>query len=387
MLIGIPKEITPGENRVAAIPETVMKFIDLGFDVAVEASAGEGVFISDGEYELAGAKLFSDSERLYAQSDVIIKIKPPDFNKRFERHEVNMLRKKSILIAHFQSESADNRYMLQQYRKKNITVLNMDGVPRISRTLKMDVSYSMGIITGYKAVLMAINRMQKFAPMIEMAMGSIPPAQFLIIGAGVVGRQAIVTAKHFGGVVTVIDIQKSACNEAKRLGAKALEFNFPRYPAVNISGNINFLTEKWLEIEHRFISPHIEDADVVILSAHVPHETAPMLVTEQMVSTMKSGSVIVDIAINQGGNCEVTEPGKIIQQTGVYIFGAGDIPQKMATHASLLYANNMYYYVKHLFKNGPRKIDFNDEIIKSSLVNHHAAIHFEGIPKARRKIL
>jgi NAD(P) transhydrogenase subunit alpha len=386
MLIGIPKEITPGENRIAAIPQTVMKYIDLGFEVAVEASAGEGVFISDGEYELAGAKLFSDPEKLYAESDVILKIKPPDFNKRIERHEVNMMRNKSVLIARFQSASAHICYSLQQLCSKDITVFNMDGIPRIPRTLKMDVSYSMGIITGYKAVLMAINQMPKFAPMIETAMGSIPPARFLIIGAGVVGRQAIITAKHFGGVVTVIDTQKSACDEAKRLGAKAIEFNFSRNLAVDIGEDTRSLGKKWLEIEHRIICPQIEDADVVILSACEPNKTAPMLVTEQMILSMKPGSVIVDIAVNQGGNCEVTEPGKMVQRTGVYVCGIQDIPQRMVAHASLLYANNMFYYVKNLFKNGPGRIDFKDEIVKSSLVIYPEALPFEDTRKARQQV-
>ncbi len=209
-------------------------------------------------------------------------------------------------------------------------------------------------------------------------MGKIKAADFLIIGAGSVGRQAIVTAQKLGGVVKAIDIRESACTEAKSIGAEVVEFYVPQEYAAENDGHPKQLEDEWLEIEQDIIRPHLEDADVVILSAHLPGGIAPILVTEQIISTMKPGSVIVDISVDQGGNCEVTEPGRIIQRLGVYIFGIQNIPGMMAIHASQLYANNIFYFVKHLFKNAPGKFDMQDEIVRSALVTDGGKILHRG---------
>lgn len=384
MLIGIPKEVLPEEKRVAATPETVRKYINLGFDVAVESSAGEGILISDDEYINAGATLISDAESLFADSDVILKVKQPVFNERFGKHEVNMLRNDSILITFLHPAAPENHEMIKRLQDKNITAFTMDGIPRISRAQRMDALSSMSTVTGYKAVLMAANQMPKFVPMIGTAIGTVKPAQFFIVGAGVVGLQAIATAKRLGGVVKALDIRQGACIEAESLGAKVVEFEIPQELAVGKGGYAKPLENEWLEIEQRIISPHLEEADVVILSALIPGEIAPILVTEQMVSTMKPCSVIMDVSVDQGGNCEVTEPGRFIQKLGVDICGIQNIPGRMAVHASWLYANNMYYYVENLFKNGAGKLDLKDEITKSSLVTHESTIHHEGALKAMR---
>jgi len=367
-LIGIPKEILAEEKRVAAIPRTVGKYIDLGFDVAIESSAGEGIFISDDEYEFAGAKLFPDVESLFAESDVILKVNPPVFNERLEKHEVNMLRNESILITFLHPAAPENHDVIKRLRDKNITAFTMDGVPRISRAQRMDALYSMGAVTGYKAVIMAANQMPRFVPMIGTANGTIKPAQFLIIGAGAVGLQAIATAKGLGGVVKALDIRESACIEANSIGAEVVEFYVPQEFTAENDGHTRPLEDEWLEIEQSIISPHLEDADAVILSAHLPHQIAPILVTEQMISTMKPGSVIMDISVDQGGNCEVSEPGRIIQRLGVYVFGIQNIPGMMAIDASWLYSENICHFVENLFKNSVGKIDLKDEIAKNSLV-------------------
>ena len=368
MLIGIPKEILAEEKRVAAIPRTVGKYIDLGFDVAIESSAGESIFISDDEYEFAGAKLFPDVENLFAESDVILKVNQPVFNERIEKHEVNMIRNESILISFLHPALPENHEMIKQLRDKNVTSLSMDCIPRISRAQRMDALSSMSAVTGYKAVIMAADQLPRFVPMMGMANGKIKPAQFLIIGTGAVGLQSIATAKQLGAVVKALDIRENACIEAEGLGAEIVQFYALQELAVGKNGYAKSMEGEWLEIEQSIISPHLEDADVAILSAHVPGEVAPILVTEQMISTMKPGSVIMDISVDQGGNCEVTEPGRIIQRLGVYICGIQNIPGMMAIHASWLYAKNMYYFVENLFKNGVGKIDLKDEIAKSSLV-------------------
>jgi NAD(P) transhydrogenase subunit alpha len=384
MRIAIPKEVLSQEKRVAATPETVRKYIGLGFEVAVQASAGEGILIGDDEYQDAGARLVSDVQRLYAESDIVLKVKQPVFNEKVGRHEVDLLRNDSILITFLHPAAPENHGMINQLRDRNITAFTMDGVPRISRAQRMDALSSMSAVTGYKAVIMADDRLPKFIPMIGTAIGMIKPAHFLIIGAGVVGLQAIATAKRLGGVVKALDIRKNACTEAESLGAKVVEFDIPQEFAVGQGGYAQTLEKEWLEIEHRIIRPQLEEADVVILSALVPGEIAPVLVTEQMLSGMKPGSVVMDISVDQGGNCEITEPGRFIQKSGVHICGIQNIPGRMAVHASWLYANNMYYYVENLFKDGSGKPDLEDEIVKCSLVTHRKDIHHEGTLKAMR---
>jgi NAD(P) transhydrogenase subunit alpha len=368
MLIGIPKEIMAEEKRVAAIPRTIGKYIDLGFDVGIESSAGEGIFISDDEYEFAGAKLFPDAETLFAESDIILKVNQPVLNERMGKHEVNMLRDEGILIGFFHPAAPENHEMLRRLLDKNVTAFTMSYIPRISRAQKMDVLSSMSTVTGYKAVIMAANQMPRFIPMIGTANGKIRPAQFLVIGTGAVGLQAIATAKQLGGIVMALDIRESACIEAKNIGAEVIAFYVPQDLRADNESHARSLEGDWLEIEKNIISFHLEDADVVILSAHVPGEVAPILITEQMISTMRPGSVIIDISVDQGGNCEVTKCGQIIQRLGVYVCGIQNIPGMMAMDASSLYAENIYYFIENLFKNGVGKIDLKDEIVKSCLI-------------------
>jgi NAD(P) transhydrogenase subunit alpha len=384
MLIGIPKEILPEEKRVAATPETVRKYIELGFDVAVESSAGEGVLISDEAYEDAGARMIADTERLFAEADVVLKVKQPIFNERLDKHEVNMLRDDSVLITFLHPAAPDNHDLVKRLRDKNVTAFTMDGIPRISRAQRMDALSSMSTVTGYKSVIMAADRLPTFIPMIGTAIGTIKPANFLVVGTGVVGLQAIATAKRLGGVVKAMDIRSDACTQADSLGAKVVAFDIPQELAVGEGGYAKSLEDEWLEIERRLISPHLEGADVVILSALVPGEVAPVLVTEKMVASMKPGSVIMDVSVDQGGNCQVTEPGNFIQRLGVNVCGIQNIPGRMAVHASWLYANNMYYYVENLFKNGKGEFDLKDEILERSLVTYRSTIHHQGALKAMR---
>lgn len=374
MLIGIPKEILAKEKRVAALPRTVGKYIDLGFDVGIESSAGEGIFISDDEYEFAGAKVFPDAEPLFAESDLILKVNQPVFNERTGKHEVNMLRNDSMLIAFFHPAASENHEMLRRLLDKDVTAFTMTHIPRISRAQKMDALSSMSAVTGYKAVIMAANQMPRFIPMIGTANGKIKPAQFLVIGTGSVGLQAIATAKKLGGVVKALDIRKSACSEAKSIGAEVIDFYVPQEFTAENGSHARSLEDEWLEIEQSIINPHLGDADVVILSAHLPGAVAPILITERMIFTMRPGSVIMDISVDHGGNCEVTEPGQIIQRLGVYVCGIQNIPGMMAMDASSLYAENIYYFVENLFKKGVGKIDLQDEIVKSCLVTNDRKI-------------
>jgi proton-translocating NAD(P)+ transhydrogenase subunit alpha len=382
MLIGIPKEILSEEKRVAATPETVQKYIKMGFNVAVESSAGKGVWRSDEEYENSGASIISDTEKLFAQSDVILKVKQPVFNETVGKHEVDMIRNDSTIVTFLHPAAPGNHAMIKMLRDKNIIAFTMDGIPRISRAQRMDALSSMSTVTGYKSVLIAANQMAKFVPMIGTAIGTVKPARFLIVGAGVVGLQAIATAKRLGGIVKAMDIRKEACEEAESLGAKVAEFDIPQELVIGEGGYAKALEAEWLEIEQKILGPYVEDADIVILSALVPGEVAPILITEEMISKMKHGSVIMDISIDQGGNCAVTEPGQFAQKNGIYVCGIQNIPGRMAVHSSWLYANNMYYYIENLFKKGLNTFDLDDDIVKQSLVTYQGKIVFEGALKA-----
>lgn len=386
MQIGIPKEILFEEKRVATTPETVNKYIKMGFSVAVESSAGEGIGISDQEYEGAGATVINDTEKLFAESDIILKVKQPVYNETVEKNEVEMLRDNSILITFLHPAAPGNHDMVKRLRDKNITALTMDGIPRISRAQRMDALSSMSTVTGYKSVLMAANQMPKFIPMIGTAIGMVKPANVFVIGTGVVGLQAIATAKRLGGVVKALDIRKDACVEAESLGAKVAEFDIPQEFAVGSGGYAKSLENEWLEVERNVIKPHLEEADIVILSALVPGEVAPVLITDEMIRTMKNGAVIMDVSIDQGGNCALTEPGRFARKNGIHICGIQNIPGRMAVHASWLYANNMYYYVENLFKNGLDALDLDDEIVKNSLVTHGSKILHEGTLKVIKDI-
>ena len=253
MLIGIPKEILEAENRVAATPDTVKKYIALGFDVAVETAAGRGILIDDEEYRQAGAKVYDDAARLYAEADIVLKVKQPILNEKLGRHEAGMLRRDGILITFLHPAAPENHDMVRQLQQNSITALTMDGIPRISRAQRMDALSSMSAVTGYKSVIMAADRLPKFVPMVGTAIGTVKPAQFVVIGTGVVGLQAIATAKRLGGVVKAVDIRQNACTEAETLGAKIVPCDIPQELAVGSGGYAKSLTCEWLDRERRIV--------------------------------------------------------------------------------------------------------------------------------------
>ena len=382
MLIAIPKEIMPEEKRVAAIPETVAKLVKLGYKVAVESTAGDGIFFSDEEYKNAGAEIVADVQALYAKADIVLKVKEPKFNEKLGKHEIEMMRDKCILVTFLHPAAPSNHKNIKMIRDKGITSLTMDGIPRTSKAQKMDALTSMSTVTGYKSVLLAANHLAKFVPMITTGIGTVKPAKVLIVGVGVVGLQAVATAKRLGGIVSAVDIRAKAKEEAMSLGAKIEGFDVPEEVSTGKWGYAKALPTDWLNKERKVLKTLVQDVDIIILSALVPGEVAPILLTDEMVATMKPGSVIVDVAIDQGGNCAVTDAGKVVCKHGVTINGLQNIPGRMAVHSTWLYANNMYNYVENLFKNGLGVIDFEDEIVKNSLVTHEGKIVHEGTLKA-----
>ncbi len=382
MLIGIPKEIMGQENRVAALPETVEKFVKLGYEVMVESNAGAGVFVTDDQYQSAGAVIGADAKEVYDRSDIILKVKEPLFNEAFNTHEIDMIKENTILITFLHPATPSNHDGVKKLQQRQITAFTMDGIPRISRAQRMDPLTSMSAITGYKAIILAAGHFPKFIPMIGTSIGMIKPANILVVGTGVVGLQAIATGKRLGGVVKAVDIRPDARKEAESLGVKVVGFEAPPELVIGRGGYAKALPEEWLEKEHQALAPLVADADIIVLSALVPGEVAQTLITREMVETMKPGSVIVDVSIDQGGNCEMTDPGKERMHNGVYICGIKNIPGSLPVHASWLYANNLYYFVENLFKNQTLEFDMTDEIVKDSLVTHQGELYHQGARKA-----
>ncbi|HQK20330.1 MAG TPA: NAD(P) transhydrogenase subunit alpha, partial [Polyangiaceae bacterium] len=377
MHIVIPKEILNAEKRVAAIPETVKKYVAKGFTVTVESGAGAGVFITDEEYAAAGAKIEKDVEKLFASAEVILKVKQPIFNTAVNKHEVEMMPKGSTLVTFLHPAAPDSHDMVRMLRDRGVTAFTMDGIPRISRAQRMDALTSMSTVTGYRAVLDGAELLPRFLPMIGTAIGPIKPANALVVGAGVVGLQAIATAKRLGAVVKAWDIREAARTEAGSLGAKVVGFDVPKELAIAEGGYAKLLPPDWLKKEQEAIMDVVAESDLIVLSALVPGTLAPTIVTKEAVERMKPGSVIIDVSIDQGGNCALTKPGQEILHNNVRVCGVQNIPGRMAMHATWLYANNMFYYIDNLFKDGPGSIDLQDEIARASLVTIQGRIVFQ----------
>lgn len=378
MVIGIPKEILEREHRVAALPEEVAGYIGLGFDVVIEAGAGEGSLRSDDEYAAAGATIVPGAEDVFSRADIVLKVKQPHFNATVGKHEAEMVREGGMLITFLHPAAPANHELVRILQGRNVTALTMDGIPRISRAQQMDALSSMSTVTGYKSVIMAAAALPRFVPMIGTAIGATKPAQFLMVGTGVVGLQAVATAKRLGGVVKAVDIRAAAREEAASLGAKVAGFEAPDEYAIGPGGYAGALPAEWIEREREVLKPLVAEADAIILSALVPGEVAPVLITEEMVASMKPGSVIVDVSVDQGGNCEVTVPAQETVVHGVKVLGYVNIPGSVPVHASWLYSRNMLAFVKNLFKNGIDSPDFDDEIVVGSLVTRGGEIVHAG---------
>ena len=382
MVIGIPKEIMHDEGRVSAIPETVKKLVADGNKVLVEKGAGVGSFFPDADYAAAGAELVDDVADLYKRSDLILKVKEPLYNEAKKCHEIDMMHKGQYLITFIHPASPVNHEMVKKMAKQGVIGLTLDGVPRISRAQNMDALTSMSTCAGYKGILMAASDLPKFMPQIFCAVGMIKPVNALIIGVGVAGLQALATAKRLGAVTYAMDIRPAALEQATSLGAKPIDPGVPAELAMAPGGYAQRLPDEWLEKERQLLAEKIKDMDVVFCSALIPGKLAPVIVTEEMVKSMKPGSVIVDIAIDQGGNCEITPAGSREVKHGVVLEGIKNIPGMLPTSSTWMFAHNIYNLTKFLTKNGKIELDFNDEIIKSILVTWDGEIVHAGAREA-----
>lgn len=382
MIIGIPKEIMEDESRVAAAPEAVEKYVKDGFEVIVESKAGEGAYFSDEDYKNAGATIVDDVKQLYEKADIILKVKEPLFNDKLGVHEVDMMHKGQYLITFIHPAAPVNHEMTKNLAQKGVISFTLDGVPRISRAQNMDALTSMSTCAGYKGILIAANLLTKFIPQIFTAVGVIKPANVLVVGTGVGGLQAIATAKRLGARVKATDIRPDALEQAGSLGATTVDLGIDKNLAIGEGGYALKLPEEELIKEREILKEHVKQADIIFLSALVPGKLAPIIVTEDMVKEMKKGSVIVDISIDQGGNCEITPPGKVEVKHGVSLVGIKNIPGELPTSSTWMFSQNVYNLVSYLFKDNKPSYDMEDEIVKKSLTTIDGEIVHKGAREA-----
>ena len=368
MIIGIPKEIMHDEARVAATPETVGKFVDEGFEVLVERTAGEGALYHDETYVEAGAQMVDDPQEIYDRAEMILKVKEPLFNEKLQKHEVDMMHAGQLLITFIHPASPVNHDMVRRLTARGVTAITLDGIPRISRAQNMDALTSMSTCAGYKGILMAANHLTTFVPQMFTAVGQIKPAKVMVIGVGVAGLQALATAKRLGAITYAADIRPMASENAMSLGAKVVDTTVPAELAIAEGGYANRLPADVLVQEQEALRATIQEMDIVFCSALIPGKVAPVIITEEMVKGMKKGSVIVDISIDQGGNCELTPKGGIETKYGVTLMGVKNIPGLLPTSSTWMFSNNLYNLVKYLVKDRKLVLDRTAEIVQKSLV-------------------
>lgn len=385
MIVGIPKEIMHDEARVAAIPETVKKMVADGATVLVEKNAGAGSFYADAQYVEAGATIVEDCEEIFAKADVILKVKEPLFNEQKGKHEIEMMHKGQYLITFIHPASPVNHQMVKDMAAKGVIGLTLDGVPRISRAQSMDALSSMSTCAGYKGILMGASDIPKFMPLIGTAVGVIQPSNVLVLGTGVAGLRAVATAKGLGAKVYSADIRPSANEQAMSLGAKIIPTGVPEEIAVRRVGVVEYakrLPEEWLVKEREALADAVKNADIIFCSALLQGQLAPTLLTDEMVATMKPGSAIVDISIDQGGNCAITTPGIRDIKHDVVIEGIKNIPGQLPTSSTWMFSYNIYNLLHFLAKDGEVKLDMDDEIVQSILVTLDGEIVHKGAREA-----
>lgn len=382
MRIAVAKEIEVCERRVALVPDMIARLIKQGLEIWVEAGAGERAFFNDAAYEAAGATIIADTNRLWSEADILLKVSPPR-EREDGRSEIDLLKEGSVLISFL--NPLGNPVIAQKLAARKVTALSMEMIPRTTRAQSMDALSSQASIAGYKAVLIAAAALPKYFPMLTTAAGTIAPAKIFIMGAGVAGLQAIATARRLGAVVEAFDIRPAVKEEVQSLGAKFVEIKLDEETTA-AGGYAKEISEASKKRTQEVVTEHIKNADVVITTAQVPGKKAPLLVTEDMVKQMKPGSVIVDIAAEQGGNCACTDPGRDIVAHGVTIIGPINLPSSLPVHASQLYAKNLTSLMQLLMKDKNVEINFADDIIDAACITHAGEIRSTRIKEALQTV-
>jgi NAD(P) transhydrogenase subunit alpha len=366
-VIGVPKEVYPGEKRVATVPEVVPKLAKLGFEVIVQSGAGEGASISDEAYAAAGARVVPDAAAVWSGADIVFKVRAPN------PEEVQSMREGQILVSFIWP--AQNPELLQSLASKKATVLAMDSVPRMSRAQKLDALSSMANIAGYRAVIEAAHHFARFFTGQITAAGKVPPAKVFVIGAGVAGLAAIGAAAGLGAIVRANDTRPEVADQIKSLGGEYVPVDYVE-EGTGVGGYAKVMSEGFQKAQRETFAKQAKEVDIIITTALIPGKPAPKLITAEMVRSMKPGSVIVDMAAEQGGNCELTEPGKVVVKHGVTLIGYTDLPSRLATQSSTLYATNLFRLSEDLCKakDGVYNVNMEDEVIRGTTVVKEGAV-------------
>ncbi len=377
MKIAVPRETAPGETRVALSPAAVIALLADGVEVIVQSGAGDGSFISDEAFREAGASIVPDAAALYGQADVVVRVgRPSD-------EESDMLRSGIILIGTLGTLS--NPALAKRLADAGVTAISMDSIPRITRAQSMDTLSSQATVGGYKAVLIAAERLPKFMPLLTTAAGTVRPARGIVMGAGVAGLMAIGTARRLGAVVEATDVRPVVKEQVESLGGIFIEVEMTEEEKANAQtagGYAREMSDDYKARQAALIAERVKEADFVITTALIPGRPAPRLVTDAMVASMKPGSVIVDMAAEMGGNVEGTEAGKEVVRHGVTIIGLTNLPASMPGSATAMYARNMQTLLKHLIKDGAINLDFTDEITRGATITHGGKVVNEATAKA-----
>ena len=362
MRIGVPREIYAGEKRVATTPDVAAQLIKLGFDVAVETNAGAAANYSDQSYKAAGCSIASSADQLWSEAEIILKVRGP------QDEETARLRKGQTLICFLWP--AQNPELLQTLTERGVTAMSMDSIPRISRAQKVDALSSMANIAGYRAVVEAAQHFGRFFTGQITAAGKVPPAKVLVIGAGVAGLAAIGAAKAMGAIVRSFDTRPEVQEQIESMDAEFLLLDFEDEDGTGEGGYAKVMSDEFIKAEMALFAEQAKDVDIIITTALIPGRPAPLLITAQMVESMKAGSVVVDLAAEQGGNCELTEPGKVSVRHGVTLIGYTDLPSRMAAQSSQLYATNLRHLLTDLTpeKDGQIVVDMDDEVIRGATI-------------------
>jgi NAD(P) transhydrogenase subunit alpha len=376
VIVAVPREIAAGERRVALVPDAVKQLAAKGVEVIVERGAGAAAGFDDAAYERAGAQIEADAKALLARADVVAKVQPPSARPDGS-HEIDALRPGSVLVGLLRPLDAPE--LARRLAQARVTAFALELVPRITRAQSMDALSSMSSLAGYRAVLLAAAALPRIFPMLVTAAGTISPARVLVIGAGVAGLQAIATARRLGAIVEAYDTRPAVREQVESLGARFVELDLDTADAEAAGGYAKAQNEEFYRRQREQLGKRVVAADVVITTALVPGQPAPVLIEEAVVRAMRPGSVIVDLAAEKGGNCACTEADREVVVNGVRVLGPTNLPSDLATNASQMYARNLVTFLLHLLREGKVALDLEDEITRGALLTHEGAIANDAV--------
>ena len=372
MIVGVPVESYPQERRVALVPAVVPVLTKIGMRVLVEHGAGEKAGFPDTAYEQQAAKIAVDRPRLFSEADIIVRIHGMVANSPVRNADLDLLRSGQVVLGLL--DPLANPESIRELAATGVTAFALELLPRVSRAQSMDVLSSMATVAGYKAVLLAAGLLQKMFPMMITAAGTITPSRVLVIGAGVAGLQAIATSRRLGAIVQAYDVRPAVKEQVESLGAQFVELELETEQAETAGGYAKAMDENFYRRQREMMTRLLAEADVVITTAAVPGKRAPVLITQEMVKKMRVGSVIVDLAAESGGNCELTRPGETVEADGVAIIGPVNLPSTIPYHASQMYARNIAAFLQLLAKDGKLHLNLDDQIVRETLVAHNKIV-------------